>query len=353
MNDRALEKAASPAAREESAVGACKERSSAALLEALRSCLPVLPVLATQLQEVAHQVEEAVVGVCGNFQGMAARARKAASRVPLVKDASGNGSSSDTDGINGLISSTRVTMGSLLQRIEQTSAFSSHAVERMQAVEEHIDGLDKVLHEIDEIAAQARLLALNGQIEAARLGGQGAAFTIVATETAKMANHARASSKTIRSTTETVSAGIGSTSQELRERAAADTREAALSRDEVNRALDAMTALHDEMQRTIEQAQLDSDQLAREISAAVVAMQFQDTASQRIDHVIHTLQEMHDALQAQMGAGGAAASHAPARDWASRMAGRYTMASEHKVLAAHVSRPADGGQDPGGNIELF
>jgi methyl-accepting chemotaxis protein len=353
MIDRSLSKTISPAMRDDNTVNACAEPSSTNLLNALQSCIPVLPVLATQLQEVAQQVEQAVVGVCGNFQGMAARARKAASRVPLMKDASDNGSSSGSDGINSLISGTRQTMGSLLQRVEQTSTFSSLAVERMQAVESQIGGLDRILCDIDEIAAQSRLLALNGQIEAARLGDRGAAFAVVATETAKMAKHAMASSKTIRKTTETVSAGIGGTSKELRERAAADTREAALSRDEVNHALDAMSALHEEMQRTIEQAELESSQLARDISAAVMAMQFQDTVSQRIGHVIHTLQEMHGVFESQMGPGGAAASLAPAQDWASRMAGRYTMAAEHEVLAGHANRAVNCGQDPGNNIELF
>ena len=304
MTDGSLAKMVSPATRDESTTRDCAAPSAANPWNTLRSCIPVLPVLATQLQEVAHQVEEAVVGVCGNFQGMAARARHAASRVPLAEDTSVNGSASNTDAINGLISSTRETMGSLLQRIEETSTFSSLTVERMQAVEEQIGGLDRILYEIDSIAAQSRLLALNGQIEAARLGAQGAAFSIVATETAKMANHAMTSSKTIRKTTEVVSAGINGTSKELRERAAADTRKAALSHDEVNRALDAMSALHEEMQRTIEQSKLESEQLARDISAAVVAMQFQDTVSQRIGHVIHTLQEMHGALESQMVAGG-------------------------------------------------
>ncbi|MGO9115298.1 MAG: methyl-accepting chemotaxis protein [Thermoguttaceae bacterium] len=353
MNERSLAKTVSVAPVDEGAACNCAELSSANLLNALRSCLPVLPVLATQLQEVANQVEQAVVGVCGNFQDMAARARQAAARVPLAKSTAADGPRADAEGVNGLISSTRETMGSLLQRIEQTSEFSSLAVQRMRTIEERIGGLDEILHEIDEIAAQARVLALNGQLEAARLGAKGNAFAIVATETSKMANHAMTSSMTIRETTELVSAGIGGTSKELRERAAADSREAAMSRDEVDRVLDAMTVLHEETQRTIEEAKRESDQLARDISAAVMTMQFQDTVSQRIGHVIHTLEEMHGALESQMGSSGAASSFAPAQDWANRMAGRYTMASEHKVLAAHVSRSTGGGQDLENNIELF
>jgi hypothetical protein len=102
----------------------------------------------------------------------------------------------------------------------------------------------------------------------------------------------------------------------------------------------------------MEEAKLESDELARDISAAVVAMQFQDSVSQRVGHVIHTLEEMRSALQSQLGRDGAAAAEAPPTDWANRMAGRYTMASEHKVLAAHASRPARE-EDLGNNIELF
>jgi methyl-accepting chemotaxis protein len=321
--------------------------------KSILACLPVFPVLAGQLREVVRQVEEAVEGVCGSFQAMAARARQASTRVPLAEDAPSDRPAADARGVSGLISCTRETMGNLLQRIEQTGAFSSLAVQRMRAVEEHLRGLGSVLQEIDEIGAQARVLALNGQIEAARLGGQGTAFAIVATETANMACHAMTSSKTIRKTTEMVSKGINDTSKELRERAAGDTREAALSRNEVNRVLDAMTVLHEETQRAMEETKIESDHLARDISAAVVALQFQDSVSQRVGHVIHTLEEMHSALESQVGQGGAVAAPAPIRDWANHMAGRYTMASEHKVLAGHASPSAGSGSDLGNNIELF
>ena len=69
MKERSLDNVASLATRDEGTSHACAEPLSADLLDALRSCLPVLPVLVTQLQEMAQQVEQAVVAVCGNFQG--------------------------------------------------------------------------------------------------------------------------------------------------------------------------------------------------------------------------------------------------------------------------------------------
>ena len=329
------------------------EPSATDLLDTLRSCLPVLPVLVAQLQEVVHHVEEAVVGVCGNFQDMAARARQLAKQEPLSKGPSDDGRNANADGVDGLISSTRQTMGMLLQRVEQTSSFSTRAVQRMETIEERMGDLDKMLREMDSVATQARLLALNGQIEAARLGTQGAAFDIVATETAKMADKAMTSSKTIRKTTQMVATNINGTSKELRERAVADTRDATLSRDEVDQTLDAMTALHTQMQQTIQQSKLDSDQLARDISSAVMAMQFQDAVSQRISHVVHSLEEMARILQSRLAESGVDASSSAAAEWAHRMAAEYTMASEHEVLAAHVGGGTNGAQDLGNDIELF
>ena len=235
MNGKSLARALVPAAPGESTARASAEPPSANLLNALQSCLLVLPVPATQLQEVAQQVEQAVVGVCGNFQGMAARARKAASRIPLVKDVSGNGSTSDSDGINGLISSTRATMGGLLQRIERASTFSSLTVERMQAVEVHLGGLDRILHEIDQIAAQARLLAPE------RPDRSGATWT-----SRRRVRHcgygngenSQPCDELQQDHPQDHGSGFSGNRQHVEgaPRAADDTREAAMSRDEVNRA---------------------------------------------------------------------------------------------------------------------
>ena len=238
----------------------------------------MLPVLATQLQEVAQQVEQAVVGVCGNFQGMAARARKAASRLPLAKDASDNGSRSGTEGINGLISSTRETMGSLLQRIEQSSTFSSLTVERMQAVEEHIGGLDRILHEVDEIAA--RSASWHSTARSKRLGWETRGPRSPWWLRKRRKSPALHGLEPDHPQHHGDGFGRHPAYMELRRHAAADTQEAALSRDEVDRRWTPWH-LHEEMQRTIEQTQLESDQLARDISAAVMAMQFQDSVSHR------------------------------------------------------------------------
>jgi methyl-accepting chemotaxis protein len=324
--------------------------------DALRSSLSVLPVVASQLQEVAKHVEEAVVKVCDSFQCMIQRARQATAHAPQLDDSPEEKNVAGKVGINHLISDTRETMGDLLGRIEHTSTFSSQMVDRLNEMERQIEGLTQTLGDIDEVAKNSRLLALNGQLEAARAGEQGAAFAIVATETAKMAVHAVDSSKKIRKMIGTISESINGASAELKYRAMTDIREADLSRKEVNCTLDDMTALHDDMQSAIDQSNDNSQQLARDISDAVMAMQFQDAVSQRIEHVVHILQEVHETVCKQLdGEGTGVFRHdAPAaEDWASRMAKKYTMAAEYKILATHSASHGIQAEQFGNNVELF
>ncbi len=334
-----------------SAPDSARDRHTTGLVEELNSCLPLFPILATQLREAVHQIEQGVVQVCESFDGMAQRAREAVAQIS--PGSSGEHPNGTCSGLNQLVANTRETMGRLLQRIEQTCELSGATVQRMLQIEQQIHGLEGTLKEIDSVASNARLLALNGQIEAARAGKHGAAFAIVATETAKMAVHAVGASKTVRTMINALAKEIGMASQELRERALADAEEAAQSRTEVTHALDCMATLHEGMQQTILVARGNSERLARDISQAVVAMQFQDAVSQRVGHVINTLEEIHETLQSKLDPNRTAPCSHVEQDWARRMAQQYTMASEHKALAAHVAGEVGNTQDLGNNVELF
>ena len=97
----------------------------------VRECLAVLPVIRTQLQETSRQVEEAVVGLCGNFTGIAARAREAVAQSGSLLD----GQPSDNDAtVESSIETSRRTITSLLERMERATKLSSMAVSSMEEV---------------------------------------------------------------------------------------------------------------------------------------------------------------------------------------------------------------------------
>ncbi len=348
------ERAASAACIDRPSQAASPRSSLSPLAAELNSCLPVLPVMALQLRNTVREVEDAVVGVCGSFQEIARRAREVVSSGVLCCAASGPGQGGT--GVERLIEDTRQTMGRLLQRIEQSSQVSAATVSRLQEIEKRMQGVHETLAEIDRISAQARLLAFNGQLEAARAGEYGAAFGIVATETAKMAQHTVDASKSIRAMIDTLSTNITSGAAELRHRVELDQQEVAGSRSEVTQSLDALAGLHTKFCRAVEETKTNSVQIGEDISQAVVAMQFQDAMSQRMEHVAHTLEEIHGCLLArltQVDRQDPAADAPAPHDWSERMRDRYTMANEHRTLAAHLGGPGSRDEAVGDNVQLF
>lgn len=332
--------------------------ATTALLGELGKCLPVLPILAAQLREVSRSVEASVVKVCGGFMDIAQRARHTASQVSRLSNGSREAAAANKAGVNELVSDMREILKSLLGRIEQANEFSAVAVGRMETMEANIAKMDRSLVAIEDVTDEARILALNGQLEAARAGAQGVAFAVVAQETAKMAAHARSSCKAAQGLIGGISKSIGNTAEDLRKRATADTRDATQSRDEVNQSLDRMAALHDEIEEALEQSEKNSAQLARDISLTVQTLQFQDAVSQRIEHVIHTLEEIHRAFGLRLQEASAAAPDGAGAglltsEWADAMAKSYTMHAERQVLAVQATGGAQGDCEPDNNVELF
>jgi len=336
--------------------------ASAAVAESLsrevQSFLQLLPVLATQLEEVSRQIEESVVAVCENFQAMSQKAQEAVAANRLLGAAeSGPGGKAD-GGVESLIAGTRTTLGNLLQRIEQSNRFSRLTAERMQSVEEQIGSVQETLQSIDQVAASARLLALNGQIEAARAGAHGVTFAIVAQETASMAEHAGESSRTIRKLIETAATNINEASQNLQRQATTDSRDVVASRAEVNQMLDSMTTLNVEMQRALTSTRVNSESLANDISRSVMTLQFQDTVGQRIAHVVHSLRELHAAYQRQQADVAEPESNsrgrpASAAHFAQDLSRMYTMESERRVLAQCLQQSVVPTNADDSNVELF
>lgn len=304
-----------------------------------RACAAALPTLGRQLREVIGQVEAAVVSVCGNFAGIVHEAQAAAG---LVANEAG---STDTS-VAHTVAEIRNILTAMLNRIEASSVTSAATVERMDRLEQQFRDLNSVLEQIDNVARQSRVLALNGRIEAAKAREHGSAFAVVARETASMASQAMEANATIRKQIGRIVGELNCASDELQQRAKADAQQAANSRVEVDAALNAISAADDQQRQLLDISKQRNERLTAEVSRAVVTMQFQDTVSQRVGHVVDTLAEMEVALNAALAGNGE--SLAASGDWSQRMAASYTMAAERDVLSAraHDDSTAD-------NIELF
>ena len=112
-------------------------------------------------------------------------------------------------------------------------------------------------------------------------------------------------------------------------------------RKEVEQAIDSWSRENDELRLGASQAAERRDKIAREVSQAITAMQFQDVVKQKLEHIAQTLVETEKALYIKI-VGLAAIEIAQDRinDHTGRQSDTYTTAKQRREVVERIKRPA-------------
>jgi methyl-accepting chemotaxis protein len=212
----------------------------------------------------------------------------------------------------------RVSTGfaGMAQQAASAVQLSQCRVQSREGMNKVLDAARKTLDEVDTIAREARMVGLNGQIEAARAGEQGIAFSVVANETKSLALHAATTS------------------------------------DMLKKMLNELAVLHEQLVEALQSSESTSECLSREITRAVMGLQFQDRVNQQLQHITETLDAIYDRavpITEQVPPRQVAARLEEWREW---MQSRSTMESERAVAGSCSGTSAAQG-DGFGSVELF
>lgn len=319
--------------------------------------LPLLPQLATQLQQTSAQIEEAVTGVCGAFQSMVTRAQAS---VASAESIAGAQHEADGAGLLATLQTARSAFDVLLDRLSSAAERARVSADRVHGLKALAVGVEKGISQVDSIAMNVRLLALNAKIEAARDGDRSAGFSVVATEMERCAGQSSDIAESVRTTAQELTTTLRSVADALAQEADRAAADMAASRAGIEAALQGVERAHAAISAQLTDAGRMSRDFAREISAAVMALQFQDRVSQRIGHVVEALTDMHDALESagRLPANGALGALAQERRdaVAKHVNAAHTMAEERQLTvvatAATVATVASN-EPAAGDVELF
>jgi methyl-accepting chemotaxis protein len=160
--------------------------------------------------------------------------------------------------------------------------------------------LTPLIKVISSIATQTNVLALNAEIEAARAGGAGRGFSVVAMEVRKLAAHSTKAaaeiSEKINATCEKVQTELSNAQEKL------DQKEADAAMSHFAGDLDAMQQEFESNSQLLLEviAEVDSSygEMVTRLSDAMGHIQFQDVMRQRMGHVQDALQELRDHIVA-------------------------------------------------------
>ncbi|MGV7031294.1 methyl-accepting chemotaxis protein [Methylobacterium symbioticum] len=324
----------------------------------------LLDALIGELGLISAESEASVHGLSARFQNIAATTRDQSEIIGgLVSSIQAVEIDGETRQLSDVASGLGETLRALIDKITAMSANGGTMLHTLDGVMTDLAGVEGSVAAIETINRQTNLLALNAKIEAARAGDAGRAFAVVADEVRALAASINGLSEVIRKQIGSIATGLRSSHGLVREIAAIDMSDE--SRNAEARVRMVMQALLEQNSRfagVLRQTAETTQAITDDVSAAIVAMQFQDLAKQRLQNleiVLGAASAELRALETRTGGGaGPAAGSGHDTAWIEAMIDRCTLGEVRERLGAALlgrllAKPADAAPDPLAGIDLF
>jgi methyl-accepting chemotaxis protein len=194
------------------------------------------------------------------------------------------------------VGDTSKTMESFVDNTISTSKIAMSLVETMDTINQEVTAMLGILAEIESIAKQTNLLALNAAIEAARAGEAGRGFAVVADEVRNLSQRTNQFSHEIRSHMDQVGSSLGRAHESIYAVASMDMNFALQSKQRVQGTMHRLEAMNRAMTDAARGIDKHASDVAVQVNAAVTALQFQDLSSQLIGHAQVRLEAMGEGV---------------------------------------------------------
>ena len=310
-----------------------------------------IPVMTNQLNDVAAQTEDAAIEIGSNFSNIVKRARgqadKASGAFSRFSGDDGHGGTEEA-----LLEMSRQALSDVISRLKGTADASQQSLDDMQRIIKSVSHIRTILADIEYIADQTNLLALNAAIEAARAGEHGRGFAVVADEVRKLSARSNEAADEIGKLVKSVDSEIKEIHDNTRQNADDTVKKSVEAEGVVDSTLKRIDKMMEETRLDLDEMMKETETLAADISGIVVGMQFQDITRQRIEHVVEPLmmfkEEMERSVRMarEMGEAIKTLDVEDGIDWLEK---HYTMESERKVLEETFSAASAEKKDSSGN----
>jgi len=248
------------------------------------------------------------------------------------------------------VQSTSDAMNEFVDTTVQNSKRAMELVERMDAITEQVSGILGILNEVESIAKQTNLLALNAAIEAARAGEAGRGFAVVADEVRNLSENTNKFSKQIRALVGDVNNSLISAEKSINSLAATDMTFVMESKQRVETMMGDLSELNATIATNAVELNQINAKVEQNVAVAVSTLQFQDMSSQLLAHAQMRLAALQE-VAGEMCKG----TDQPSRsEYLEQIAAYNRSLHEHVVsLDEKKSNPVAQDNFATGDIELF
>jgi len=246
-----------------------------------------LELLIGELSLTSGDVQKSIEGLVDRFRTIATTAKDQTETVQsLMSSVQSIEMNGEAVPLPELARSIGETIAVLVEKIIHLSSRSVAMVYALDDVQAEIKSMQVSIAQIDKINRQTNLLSLNAKIEAARAGAAGRGFAVVATEVGELARAVNTLSDTVKRQMSSVSDGLRRGDSLLREISTIDmSRENLKAQERIKVMIDLLVTQNSTIAGALNKTASTSQQVEREVSGAIMDMQFQDRVMQHIQNV--------------------------------------------------------------------
>jgi len=254
-------------------------------------------VLRKEIHAVVQHTEQAANTISSSFQAVINKATlQAREAMELLEGTQGGAGEGAPQSLTDFIRVSDERLTKMADEVVRVADLSVQMVKELDGVQSRTQAIDGFLLDVEKLADQTSLLALNADIEAARVGEHGRGFSVVAQEIRRLSQRSHEFSDRIRQHLKAVKVGLHKTYGDMRNLSAADMEHALKIKQEVLELTRSLETKNREVAETVSRINTISREIAQDVHNVVVSLQFHDITSQKLKAMLEPMDELRRTL---------------------------------------------------------
>jgi methyl-accepting chemotaxis protein len=205
----------------------------------------------------------------------------------LIEDMSGDLSANGGEAVNikAFVDQTGELLTSFADMVTHFSKQSVGIAYKIDDMVAQMSSIFRMIEQVDAIAEDTNILAINAALEAVRAGERGKGFGVVASEVRTLSRKTKGLNDGIVESMKDAEASIKSVREAVGQMASHDMTIAIEAKGDLDVVVKRLNALQDNVEKTLADLEVFTKRVAENASDAVVGLQFEDLVTQVLDNV--------------------------------------------------------------------